>query len=735
MATLEQELKQYFGFDAFLPGQRELIEQVVGGRDAFALMPTGAGKSLIYQLSSQILPGLTVVVSPLIALMQDQVERLQANGIPATFVNSMLDPDERTQRERAALRGEFKLLYVAPERLLTPIFLALLDQIATTHGLSLLAVDEAHCISEWGHDFRPEYRRLGSVRQRYPQAALLALTATATERVRADILAQLGLRRPYVHIASFNRPNLYYEVRQKDKRAYKDLLQIVREQPDASTIIYCQSRKGVEDLSEQLNHDGVRTLPYHAGLSSEARTLNQTRFIHDDVPVLVATIAFGLGIAKPDVRTVIHYDLPRNLEGYYQESGRAGRDGQPAQCILFFSYGDKSKIEYLIGQKTTEQEMRIARQQLQQVIAYCESGVCRRRVLLGYFGETATEENCGNCDVCLRPATFEDRTVAAQKLLSCVGRSQERFGLRYVIDILRGAATQKIRDFGHDRLSTYGVGKDLSADEWLHIGRALVHQGFLRETSDGYSILKLTPEAREVLRGNRVVQIAAFAAPSDTRRQRVRNQTYDLDDASAGLFKHLREVRKQLADEHDVPAYVIFPDVTLRALALQRPQSRERFGTIPGVGARKLEIFYDPFAGEIRAYCEAHNLAMDVDPPAPQPEPEPERPQKSPTHQITLELFREGLGIDEIAARRSLAPGTIGEHLVRCIEAGDEVDVSRLLSAERLEIIAAAFAKVGANTLSPVREYLGEDYNYNELRLARAVLRRPAMETSKEADS
>src|SRR6266480_4413220 len=359
---IEQALKQYFGHESFRAGQREIIEYALREYDAFVLMPTGGGKSLIYQLPALLMPGLTVVISPLISLMQDQVDRMRANGIPASFVNSTLSPVERIERERAALNGQLKLLYVAPERLVSGNFLSFLDQVERTVGLSLLAVDEAHCVSEWGHDFRPEYRQLGQLRIRYPHVPMMALTATATERVRQDILTQLRLHNPHLHIASFNRPNLSYEVRQKGPGSYKELVQLLRQQPGASVIIYCQSRKTVESMSDDLNRAGIHALPYHAGLSNEQRTEHQTRFIRDDVPVLVATIAFGMGIAKPDVRAVIHYDLPKSLEGYYQESGRAGRDGQPAQCILFLNYGDRRKYEYIIEQKADEQEQRIARQ-------------------------------------------------------------------------------------------------------------------------------------------------------------------------------------------------------------------------------------------------------------------------------------------------------------------------------------------------------------------------------------
>ena len=547
MDKIEQALKQYFGHESFRAGQREIIEYALDGCDAFVLMPTGGGKSLVYQLPALLMPGLTVVISPLIALMQDQVDRMRANGLPASFVNSTLSSAQRVERERAALNGQLKLLYVAPERLVSGNFLSFLDQVERTVGLSLIAVDEAHCVSEWGHDFRPEYRQLGQLRLRYPQVPMMALTATATERVRQDILEQLQLSDPHIHIASFNRPNLYYEVRQKNKTSFGELVQLLREKPDEPVIIYCQSRKSVDELSESLRHQGIRALPYHAGMTNEQRTENQSRFIRDDVSVLVATIAFGMGIGKPDVRAVIHYDLPRNLEGFYQESGRAGRDGLPAQCIIFFNHGDRAKIEFMIGQKTDEQEQRIARQQLQQMVAYSESSICRRRVLLGYFGETLRGDNCGNCDNCQSESTIEDRTSDARKFLYTVAKTGQRFGFRHIVDVLRGANNQKIRDYRHDQLPIYGIGKDQSADEWQRIGRSLIHQGLLTETTDGYPVLRLNELSMEVLRKERTVEMIAHIK-TEQKRQVKSKDTSD-SQANEELFQRLRALRKRIADE------------------------------------------------------------------------------------------------------------------------------------------------------------------------------------------
>lgn len=736
MRTIEHVLKQYFGHDAFRPGQLEVVEQILAGRDSFVLMPTGGGKSLIYQLPALVLPGLTVVISPLIALMHDQVDRLKANGIAATFINSSLSNAERMQRELAAINGELNLLYVAPERLMGSNFLSLLDQVQEHVGLSLLAVDEAHCVSEWGHDFRPEYRQLGQLRKRYPDVPMLALTATATERVRDDILTQLKLRDPHIHIASFDRSNIYYEVRLKHKGSYGELLQFLLEQPESSVIVYCQSRKGVDELSFALAHDGIRALPYHAGLTSEQRSENQERFIRDDVPVLVATIAFGMGIGKPDVRAVIHFDLPRNLEGYYQESGRAGRDDLPAQCILFFNYGDRVKVEYIIAQKTSEHEQYLAYQQLQQVLAYGDSTACRRRALLAYFGEMLPTKNCGNCDNCLRQVVLEDRTIDAQKFLSCVARTKERFGMGYIIEVLRGANTKKIRDYSHDQLSTYGIGRDLSVEEWQHLGRSLLRQGLLSEaTETGYSILRLNALSREILRKQRDVMIEALPQSlqnSLARSSRATGIAPDLAPEEMGLYQHLRNVRKQLADEQGVPPYVIFTDATLRAMAQQRPQSQSQFAQISGVGSRKLEAYYIPFTREIRAYCELHNLSMGLSPePAAKKEAAsaPTGPGvPSLTRQVTLQMYQAGQCIEDIARERNLKPSTIISHLAELIEAGEAIDVAALIQPGHYEVIVDAIQQVDGEALKPVKELLGDKYSYEEIRLAKALLRPTSME-------
>ena len=702
-ANLEQALKQFFGYDAFRPGQRAIIEAALQKQDLLVVMPTGGGKSLCFQLPALLQSGVTVVVSPLIALMQDQVEALQKNGIAATFLNSSIGFEEARSRQAALLNGETKLLYLAPERLLTEGFLTLLDEIHTEVGIAAIAIDEAHCVSEWGHDFRPEYRQLSQVRQRYPQVPVWSLTATATERVRQDIIQQLALRQPHIHLASFNRPNLYYEIRPKDRRAYLELLQEIR-QTNGSSIVYCFSRKRVDEIAQRLQDDGIPALPYHAGMSDKARTKNQQRFIRDDVQVMVATVAFGMGIDKPDVRRVIHYDLPRNLESYYQEAGRAGRDGEPSRCLLFFNYSDISKIEYLIGQKPDPQEQRVARQQLRQVVDYAEGTECRRTIQLRYFGETFPG-NCDNCDNCHHPRPMEDWTIPAQKFLSCVARCRERFGMTHIIDVLRGSKKQRVMQFNHHELSTYGIGRDKTADAWKHLGRSLLHQGLMEETTDGYPVLKLNASSWEVLRQQRTVTIAA--TPVTVERDRADSPASQKRRDAEALFDRLRALRKRLADQQSVPPYVIFGDSTLRLMAQQQPQTLDAFGQLSGVGQYKLAEYGEVFVAEIQAHHQENQRALLSD-----------------TQRQTLELYQQGLDINAIAVQRELAASTICGHLAALIEQHCDIDLDRLVPVERQAEIREAIATVGADALRPIYEHLGERYLYGEIKLVLATLNR-----------
>ena len=599
---LTAALKRCFGFDRFRPGQEAIVRDVLARRDVLALMPTGGGKSLCFQLPALLQPGVTLVVSPLIALMQDQVRQLQNNGIPAAFINSSLGAAEIRQRTQALLRGEYKLLYLAPERLLLQEFLdGTVNSLYSSVGINAFVVDEAHCVSEWGHDFRTEYRQLARLRRRHPDVPLLAFTATATERVRSDISAQLELRDPAVHVASFNRPNLFYRVRPKDKNSHPELLALAKK--GGAGIVYCLSRRRVDELASRLSAEGIRAAPYHAGLEAVTRRDTQDAFIRDDLQVIVATIAFGMGIDKPDVRWVVHYDLPRTLEGYYQESGRAGRDGDPANCTMYYGGADIRTAEFLIQQKVDasgeplENEQRVARQQLRQMLQFADSTECRRAVQLRYFGESFSGP-CAACDNCCEPRSIEDWSVEARQFLSCIARlaqRRQRFGAAYIIDILRGARTERLLSGGHDALSVYGIGKHRAVSDWRNLARALLHQGLISEAQDGYSVLSLNEQSWAVLRGEQAVSIARAEKPA--RRSRAAVSAAAGDDS---LFESLRALRKRLADENGLPPYVIFHDSTLRQMVEHLPLDLDQFAALPGVGQAKLARYGEQFIAAIR---------------------------------------------------------------------------------------------------------------------------------------
>jgi ATP-dependent DNA helicase RecQ len=600
---LSELLKRYFGFDSFRPLQEEIIRAALEGRDAFVLMPTGGGKSLCYQLPALAREGLTVVVSPLIALMKDQVDALQSAGVPATFLNSTLDAAEARRRLAGLYNGEYRLLYVAPERLMLDGMLDRLEQWQT----EAIAIDEAHCISEWGHDFRPEYRQIAELRFRFPKLPFMALTATATDRVRADIVTQLKLRDPAKFVASFDRANLVYRVLPR-AQPQRQVLEWVNKQPEDSGIIYCSSRARTERLADMLNENGVRAAAYHAGLDKKVRARNQEAFIRDEVRVVCATIAFGMGIDKPDVRFVIHHDLPKNLEGYYQETGRAGRDGLPAECVLLFNASDVAKQTGFIMEKTDEHEQMIARNMLQQMVHYSETRDCRRRSLLEYFSETYAEENCGACDNCLEPKQTFDGTVAAQKMLSCTFRIREKsgfdFGLNHLVEVLTGGDTEAVRKWGHDQLSTYGIGDEFGRNEWKVIARELMRLNFMHQTPGRMSVLEITAEGIDWLRAKTPLELTQPAVPK-TKEKKRKPRVGDLA-CDEVLFDRLRELRRTLASERGVPPYIVFSDVALRHMAREYPITAAAFGLIHGVGDKKLKEFGDTFTTEIGKFLESN---------------------------------------------------------------------------------------------------------------------------------
>jgi ATP-dependent DNA helicase RecQ len=577
-------LQRVFGYREFRGPQREIVDHLVAGGDCLVLMPTGGGKSLCYQIPALLRDGTALVVSPLIALMQDQVDALRQLGVRAAFLNSSLAGEEAAVVERALVAGELDLLYVAPERLLTSRFLDLLDR----SRLALFAIDEAHCVSQWGHDFRPEYRQLDVLHARWPTVPRIALTATADAPTRAEIVERLGLEDARQFVSSFDRPNIRYRVVQKNN-ARRQLLDFVQDHRGEAGIVYCLSRRKVEDTAAALCEAGLTALPYHAGLDAGVRAANQRRFLREDGVIMTATIAFGMGIDKPDVRFVAHLDLPKSIEGYYQETGRGGRDGDPAEAWLCYGLGDVVTLKQMIENGDAgEERKRLERRKLDALLGYCETTGCRRRHLLASFGEVRSGD-CGNCDNCLTPPQTWDATEAARKALSCAYRTGQRFGAAHLIDVLRGGDGERIRQLGHDRLSTYGIGKDLDERAWRGVFRQLVAQDLLQVDAEGFGSLRLTEASRAVLTGGRRVELRR-EEPRGKRRTRIGSPTPATEVAVADtpLFESLRELRARLAREQNVPAYVIFHDSTLRAIAAHRPRSEAELGAISGVGAAKL---------------------------------------------------------------------------------------------------------------------------------------------------
>jgi len=582
-------LRRVFGHADFRGPQAEIVEHVAGGGDALVLMPTGGGKSLCYQLPALLRPGCAIVVSPLIALMQDQVDALRQLGVAAACLNSSLDAETASAVERQLREGELDLLYVAPERLLTPRFLSLLER----SGIALFAIDEAHCVSQWGHDFRPEYRQLTVLHERWPDIPRIALTATADPPTQREIAERLQLEDARHFTGTFDRPNIRYTVVQKDN-ARRQLLDFLRGHENEAGIVYALSRRKVEETAEFLRDNGINALPYHAGLPAETRAANQHRFLREDGIVMVATIAFGMGIDKPDVRFVAHVDLPKSVEGYTQETGRAGRDGEPAEAWMTYGLGDVVQLGQMIAQgDSDESRKRVEQRKLDALVGYCESMECRRQVLLANFGE-AYPKPCGNCDNCLTPPESWDASLAAQKALSCVYRSGQRFGAGQLIDILRGADTDRIRQFGHDTLSTYGIGTELDARAWRGVFRQLVAGGWLAVDVEGHGSLRLTVKSAEILRDKRTVMLRKEAPRKTGRTSSTRGTPItDLDPTALPRFESLRALRTQLAREQGVPPYVIFHDRTLREIAQLNPGTLDALAEVGGIGSSKLERYGD----------------------------------------------------------------------------------------------------------------------------------------------
>ncbi len=712
-------LKQYFGYDAFRPLQREIMETSLAGRDVVAILPTGAGKSLCFQLPALARDGVTLVVSPLIALMKDQVDALTASGVAATFLNSSIQGSEAHRRRSGLEDGHYKLLYAAPERVMMPSFVEDLQR----WNVTAVAVDEAHCISEWGHDFRPEYRQLAQLRTKLPGVPFLALTATATEQVRGDIIRQLQLPEPEVFLASFNRPNLSYSIVPKNKST-RQVYEFIRERPNDAGIVYAQSRKSAESIAAALVAEGVKAVAYHAGLQPEERAANQEAFLRDEARVVCATIAFGMGINKPDVRYVIHADLPKNIEGYYQETGRAGRDSLPADCVLLYSRGDLVKNLKFLDEMTDPKAAEVAARQMRLMADFAEGSECRRVALLDYFGEQWPGDNCGGCDICLQPRETWDATTQAQKLLSCIFRIKQKSnfstGLNHVVEVLAGANTEKIRKWYHDQLSTYGIGKDTPREEWTSLGRQLIRLGYIDATADSYQTLSLSRAGLAVLMNRTPVLLTRSPVVTNTSTAKVsRAGSIACDE---GLFAELRTLRKRLADDKGVPPYVVFGDTSLRHMCRSYPQTDRAFLDIPGVGSQKLADYGQPFMAEIQAWLAGHprqSFAAEAPPPPP-PKMKVESGPNG-TALETLRLFRQGLSPERIATQRSLTVSTVHNHLSQAIAGGVlQADPRDYYSAEDEQMMRQAVAEHGLESLGKLKEALNNRFDYPTLHYFRA---------------
>jgi len=706
-------LQTVFGYDAFRGAQAEIVAHVAGGGDALVLMPTGGGKSLCYQIPALLRPGVGVVVSPLIALMKDQVDALLQLGVKAAFLNSSLPLPEARAVEGRLLRGELDLLYVAPERLLTPRFLELLEG----SRIALFAIDEAHCVSQWGHDFRPEYIGLSKLAEAFPDVPRVALTATADEATRREMVARLHLTRARTFVSSFDRPNIRYTV--VDKRDAKgQFLKFYRAEHDGDAgIVYCLSRKSVDETATWLVKQGIPALPYHAGLDAARRQKHQERFLREDGLVMVATIAFGMGIDKPDVRFVAHLDLPKSLESYYQETGRAGRDGESASAWMTYGLGDVVSMRRLLASSgAPEAVKRVESAKLEALLGYCESPGCRRQGLLAYFGETLRDP-CGNCDTCLTPVDTWDGTVAAQKLLSTVYRTGQRFGAGHLIDVLLGKDTPRMRSLGHQNLSTYGIGKELDERAWRSALRQLVAAGYLSTDADGYGSLKLTPKSAPVLKGSETVSFRRDPKPQKKGKGAMRKGE-GLAPPDAGLFNALRERRTAFAKEQGVPPYVIFHDRTLREMAEAKPRTLAEMGRVAGVGEMKLARYGAAFL----------KVVLDYAGDAPQTPSEPEGdPDDAPdTYAQTLELVLEGHSLHEVARARGLKLQTVENHLAELVRRGHlTVEEATALPREEIRRIEAVIHELPDEEkryLKPLYEKCGERYSYGVLKCVRAGL-------------
>lgn len=714
-SLLEENLKTHFGYNAFRPYQKEIIASILSGKDTIAILPTGAGKSLCYQLPALLVPGVTVVISPLISLMQDQVHSLAKNGIAAAFINSSL-PYREMQSTLQTLH-HFKLIYIAPERFTDTNFLQRLKEVS----VSFIVVDEAHCISQWGHSFRPDYRQLCQLKKIFPQAPVMALTATATPDVEKDIAQQLSMTQPAIIKGSFDRPNLTIRIHQKID-PLRQIKEFIAKRPNESGIIYAATRKTVDSIYDLLKHQGHKIGKYHAGMSDKERMQAHHDFLHDKTTLMVATVAFGMGIHKPDIRWILHHDMPQTVEQYYQEMGRAGRDGLPAECLMLYNSQDTVLAQFFLESYEDLAVRKIMRDKMWQIYRLCSSSNCRRNELLRYFGETFPSHDCRGCDNCIDNVERIDGTVIAQKILSCVGRVRQSFGVKHVIEVLRGSRNQAILRNGHDTLSTHGLMKECSEMELRYYIDSLLQMGLLTKSEGEYPVLKWTEGVKDVLQGNKPVEFKKKIFKESKLETSLNELKYD-----AALFNRLRQLRLRCAEEESIPPYVVFSDRSLLEMAAYFPRNHDEFVQLNGVGPHKWGKYGFRFLNAISQYMQENNKEW------PQPHVEdrggkkekkekrekPEQPKRvtQTTSQTTLQYFNEGMTIDEIMQRRELSKGTIISHIVEGIEAGLSVDIDRLVSKEKQELIRKAIAEKGKEKLKPLKECLPEEITYDEIRV------------------
>lgn len=697
MLTIAKEkLKKVFGYDNFRPQQEAIIQHVLENKDTIVLMPTGGGKSICFQIPALVKEGTALVISPLISLMKDQVEALKSNGVDAAYFNSSQQDDEKRKIIQKAKKGDYKLLYMAPETLLS-----IKNGWLSNMNIQLIAIDEAHCVSMWGHDFRPEYTQLASLRDIWQNVPFVALTATADKATRKEIETKLGLENAKTFLASFDRPNLSLNVRGnlKKKKKQEEILRFIKSRADESGIIYCLSRKETEEWSSFLNENGINSKFYHAGLTSEERAQVQEGFINDQVPIITATIAFGMGIDKSNIRWIIHNNLPKNIEGYYQEIGRAGRDGLPSETKLYYNMRD---VKMLADFARDSEQSEVLIQKLNRMLQYAESPTCRRKTLLSYFSETL-EKDCGNCDVCNNPPAFFNGTIIAQMALSGVKRAQEKIGVNLLIQLLRGAKTGDIYEHNFQKLKTYGVGKEHSFEEWRHFISQLLNLGLLEIAYDENFNLKVTPFGEKVLFGKLKIDLSKYVAPKKKEEKEKAPKVSSKEEADDLLFQALRKLRLQLAKKDNMPAYIVFSDASLQDMAIKKPSTEEEFLQVSGVGQQKLENYGKLFLEEIAKYS-LQNIKY-----------------KGSTYDLTLELYKKGLNPEAIAKERNLNTTTIYSHLAKLVEEGAPIDIFQFVTNEELKDISYAIDQIGINVgLKPIYEFLGEAFNYEKLKIALA---------------